>query len=262
MSSGIVSRLKKKKINEVVATGKRMDGRGLNDYREIRVISRPLEKAEGSAEVYIGNSRVLAGVKVGLGTPFEDTPKKGVLMVNAEFTALAHPTFEPGPPRENAIELARVVDRGLRSAELLELEKLCLVEGKTVYMIFIDLFVLNYDGNLIDCAGLAAIAALKATKLPVYTVKNGVVKKTAKTKSVKLLREPIPITVAKIGKHMLVDPSADEEDVLDGRITITLDEKNTVCTAQKAGSVGFSFEELQKAINIAKDKAGENRAKL
>ncbi len=262
MSKGIVSRLKKKKINEVVASGKRMDGRGLNDYREIKIISSPLEKAEGSAEVYLGKSRVLAGVKVGLGTPFEDTPNKGVLMVNAEYTPIAHPTFEPGPPRENAIELARVVDRGLRSAEILDLKKLCLVAGKTVYMIFIDLFVFNYDGNLIDCAGLAAIAALKAAKLPVYTVKNGVVKKTTKTKAIKLVREPLPITIAKIGNHMLVDPSADEEDVLDGRLTITLDEKNIVCTVQKAGSAGFTFEELQKAINIAKEKAGENRAKL
>ena len=262
MSSGIVSRLKKKKINEVVATGKRMDGRGLEDYREIKIITNPLEKAEGSAEVYLGKSRVLAGVKVGLGTPFEDTPKKGVLMVNAELTPIAHPTFEPGPPRENSIELARVVDRGLRSAEILNLEKLCLVEGKIVYMVYVDLFVLNYDGNLIDCAGLAAIAALKAAKLPVYTVKDDTVKKTAKTKAIKLVREPLPITVAKIGSHMLVDPSADEEDVLDGRLTITLDEKDLVCTIQKAGSVGFSFEELQKAINIAKEKAGENRAKL
>ena len=32
---GIVSRLKKKKVEEVVSAGKRMDGRGLEDYRQI-----------------------------------------------------------------------------------------------------------------------------------------------------------------------------------------------------------------------------------
>lgn len=262
MSTGIVSQLKKKKINEVIATGKRMDGRGLNDYREIKVLPNMLEKAEGSSEVYIGKSRVLAGIKVGLGTPFEDTPNKGVLMVNAEYTPIAHPTFEPGPPKENSIELARIIDRGLRSAEILELEKLCLIPGKLVYMIYIDIFVLNYDGNLIDCSGIAAISALKNMKLPVYTIKDGEAIKSDKTKTLKLMREPLPITIAKIGNHMLVDPSEDEEDVLDGRLTITFDEKNIVCTIQKAGSVGYTFEELQKAINIAKEKAAENRTKL
>jgi len=33
MSNNIVSRLKRKKIQEVISTGKRMDGRGLFDFR-------------------------------------------------------------------------------------------------------------------------------------------------------------------------------------------------------------------------------------
>jgi exosome complex component RRP42 len=74
---GIVSRLKRKKIKEVIAAGKRMDGRGLEDYREIAVKMGVLEKAEGSAEVHLGDTRVLVGVKVGIGTPFEDTPTRG-----------------------------------------------------------------------------------------------------------------------------------------------------------------------------------------
>jgi exosome complex component RRP42 len=157
---GIVSRLKRKKIQEVVAAGKRMDGRGLEDYREFVVKTGVMEKSEGSAEVKLGKTWVVAGVKVGVGTPFEDTPEMGVLMCNAEFTPVAHPTFEPGPPDEESIELARVVDRGLRSAEVLDFNKLTLVPGKLVYLVHVDLYVLNYDGNLIDASALAAIAAL------------------------------------------------------------------------------------------------------
>ena len=107
---GIVSRLKKKKIEEVLAGGKRMDGRAFDQYRDIVINTGVIDKAEGSAECFLGKSRVIVGVKVGLGTPFEDTPDKGVLMCNAEYTPIAHPTFEPGPPDENSIELARVVD--------------------------------------------------------------------------------------------------------------------------------------------------------
>ena len=259
---GIVSRLKQKKIHEVIASGKRMDGRGLDEYRDIVVKTGVMEKSHGSAEVYLGKTRVLVGVKVEVGRPFEDTPDKGVLICNAEFTPIAHPTFEPGPPRAPSIELARVVDRGLRSAEILEFDKLVLIEGSKVYMVFVDLYVLSYDGNLIDASALAAIAALRTAKRPVHNVKDGKIEPTNKTKALKIRKEPLAVTMAKIGDSLIVDPTADEEEVMDARLTISLDEDGNVCTIQKAGTEGFTLDEIKKALNLAKDKAAELREHL
>ncbi len=90
MSNNIVSRLKRKKIEEVLDAGTRMDGRGLLQYRELMLKTNFLEKSEGSAEVKLGKTHVVIGVKAGLGTPFDDTPDEGVLMVNAEYTPVAH----------------------------------------------------------------------------------------------------------------------------------------------------------------------------
>ncbi|MCW4036419.1 MAG: exosome complex protein Rrp42 [Candidatus Bathyarchaeota archaeon] len=256
---GIVSRLKRRKIQEVVVAGKRMDGRGLEDYREIELKTGVLEKAEGSAEVRLGKTWVLAGVKVGVGTPFEDTPDVGVLMCNAEFTPVAHPTFEPGPPDEESIELARVVDRGLRSAEILDFGELALIPGKQVYLVHVDLYVLNYDGNLIDASALAAIAALKTATRSVYDVKEGEIQPTEKRKPLKVLKEPVAVTMVKIGDSLIVDPSADEEEVMDMRLTLTLDGDGNICTIQKSGSEGLTMEEIKNAIRIATEKAAENR---
>jgi exosome complex component RRP42 len=256
---GIVSRLKRKKIGEVVAAGNRMDGRGFEDYREISVKTGVLEKSEGSAEVKIGTTWVLAGIKVSIGSPFEDTPDKGVLMCNAEFTPIAHPTFEPGPPREESIELARVVDRGLRSAEILDFKKLSLINGKKVYIVHVDLYILNYDGNLIDASAIAAIAALKTAKRHVHKVNDGEIEVTKKTEVLKVLREPIAVTMVRIGDSIIVDPTADEEEVMDVRLTITLDEDGNVCTIQKKGSEGLTQDEIKKAIQIASAKAVETR---
>ncbi len=258
----IVSRLKRKKIKEVITSGKRMDGRSLEDYREIVVKTGVLEKAEGSAEVLLGNTRVLVGVKIGIGHPFEDTPDKGVLMCNAEFTPIASPNFEPGPPREQSIELARVVDRGLRSAEIVDFSKLSLIPGKQVYLIHVDLYVLNYDGNLIDASALAAIAALKVAKRPVYKVEEGEIKLTKRKQSLKVRKTPVAVTLVKIDDTLLVDPSADEEEVMDARLTVTLDEDENVCAIQKSGSEGFTPDEIKKCIKIALEKAAENRQKL
>lgn len=259
LRGGIVSRLKRKKIIEVVGAGKRMDGRGLEDYREIELKTGVLEKAEGSAEVRLGKTWVLAGIKVGVGTPFEDTPELGVLMCNAEFTPVAHPTFEPGPPDEESIELARVVDRGLRSAEILDFGELSLIPGKQVYLVHVDLYILNYDGNLIDASALAAIAALKTANRLVYEVKEGEILPTKKSKPLNVLKEPVAVTMVKIGNSLIVDPSADEEEVMDMRLTITLDEDGNVCTIQKSGSEGLTMDEVKKALQIATEKAVANR---
>ncbi|MFH0850365.1 MAG: RNA-binding protein, partial [Candidatus Bathyarchaeota archaeon] len=68
MSNNIVSKLKRKKIEEVIKTGKRMDGRDLLQYRDWQIKTGFLEKPEGSAEVRLGKTHVVVGVKAGIGT--------------------------------------------------------------------------------------------------------------------------------------------------------------------------------------------------
>jgi exosome complex component RRP42 len=262
MSNNIVSKLKRKKIEEVVKTGKRMDGRDLLQYRDWQIRTGFLEKSEGSAEVKLGKTHVVVGVKAGIGTPFEDSPDEGVMMVNAEFTPIAHPTWEPGPPPDAAIELARVVDRGLRAAEVLSMGDLGLVSGEKVQMVFVDLYILNYDGNLIDACSAGALAALSTAEIPEFTVSKGEITQKDKKKKLELRAHPIAATVVKIGDEFIVDATADEEEVMDGRITITLDENGNINAIQKMGAIGLSVDEIKKCINIASEKAAEIRAKV
>jgi exosome complex component RRP42 len=262
MSNSIVSKLKRKKIEEVIKTGKRMDGRDLLQYREWQIKTGFLEKSEGSAEVKLGKTHIVVGVKTGIGTPFEDSPDEGVMMVNAEYTPVAHPTWEPGPPPDDAIELARVVDRGLRAAEVLSMEELGLVSGEKVQMVFIDLYVLNYDGDLIDACSAGALAALSTAEISDFKVSGGQVTQTDKKKKLKLKAHPIAATVVKIGEEFVADATADEEEVMDGRITVTLDENGNINAIQKMGAIGLSVDEIKKCINIASEKAAEIRAKV
>ncbi|MEM5833669.1 MAG: RNA-binding protein, partial [Candidatus Aenigmatarchaeota archaeon] len=152
-------------VLQVLKEGKRLDNRSFLEYRKIEIEKNIIPKAEGSASVKLGNTRVIAGVKVELAQPFPDTPNEGILVVNAEFPPIAHPTFEPGPPNEYAIELARLVDRIIRESKMIELEKLFIEDGK-VYGIFVDIHIISNDGNLLDASALASIAALHSTKIP------------------------------------------------------------------------------------------------
>jgi exosome complex component RRP42 len=260
MSSSTVVNVKKKRISELLASGKRTDGRGLIDYREIQLESGVIERAEGSARVRLGKTEVIVGVKIGTGTPFPDVPDRGVLTVNAELVPLAAPSFEPGPPGEDAVELARVVDRGIRESKAIDLEKLCVESGKLVFVVFVDVYVLNYDGNLIDASTMAALAALINTKMFKYTVEEcEIVKKPGYT-PLPIVDYPISVTFAKIGNKLILDTGLDEEQVMDARLTMTMNKDGNICAIQKGGGSGyFTKEEILEATKIASEKTAELR---
>jgi exosome complex component RRP42 len=260
MTSPIVVRVKKKRILELLANGKRVDERELTDYRKIELEEGVIERAEGSARVHLGKTDVMVGVKIATGAPFPDVPEKGVLTVNAELVPFAAAAFEPGPPGEDAVELARVVDRGIRESKAIDLEKLCVEAGKLVFVVFVDVYVLNYDGNLIDASTMAALAALVNTKMFKYTVEDGEIVKKPGYTPLPIVNYPISVTFAKIGDKIILDAGLDEEEVMDARLTMTMDKDGKICAIQKGGGSGyFTKEEISEAAKIAQKKTEELR---
>jgi len=260
--ASIITRVKQKQITQLIDKEKRMDGRALTDYREMKIEQGIIERAEGSARVLLGKTEVVVGVKIEMGEPFPDTPDEGVLTVNAELTPIASPAFEAGPPGEDSIELARIVDRGIRESKAIDTEKLVIEAGKKVFVVFVDIYVLNHDGNLIDASALAAVAALLNTKMANYEVKEGEVKIKPGYEKLPINKRPITVTVAKIGNKLLVDPLLEEEQVMDARISMAIDDDGHICAIQKGGSGYFEPNQVLEAAKIVEEKAEEMRKKL
>ena len=257
-----VAKLEQKTVHDLIVKGKRLDDRGPLDYRPMTIMLGTVEKANGSAYVYLGKTKVLAGVKVELGTPFPDTPDEGILTVNAEFVPMASPTFEAGPPDENSIELARVVDRGIRESKAIDVKKLCVTPGKKVFVVFVDVYVLDHDGNLIDAAGMAALGALVSAKMKAFEVKDGEVVYQDEKIPLPLNNYPVPITSVKIDGSIVLDPCLEEEQVISCRLTVTTDKNDNVCAMQKGGLGVFTPEEIKQIISTAVIKSKELREKI
>jgi exosome complex component RRP42 len=260
--SSLITRVRRIQIAQTIEKGTRLDGRGLLDTREIKLEQGIIQKAEGSARVFLGKTQVLVGVKIETGEPFPDTPNEGVQTVNAELVPLAASTFEPGPPDENSIELARIVDRGIRESHAIDTAKLVIEAGKKVFVVFIDVYVLNHDGNLIDAAALAAVAALKNTKMPNYEVKDGELKIKTGYTPLPLKSTPITVTVVKVNDKLLIDPWVEEEQIAEARISLAVNEDGNICAIQKGGNGYFTPQQIVEASKIARDKATELRKKL
>lgn len=257
-----LAKLEQKTIQDMLLKGKRTDERAPSDYRELTIMFGTVEKANGSAQVYLGKTRVLAGVKVQTGTPFEDTPNEGILTVNAEFTPLAFPTFETGPPDENSIELARVVDRGIRESKAIDLQKLCIEPGKKVFVVFVDIYILDHDGNLIDAAGMAALGALVNAKMQEFELKGGEVRYKDSKMALPIQNYPVPVTSVKIGNSVVADPCLEEEQVMSCRLTVTTGKDNDVCAMQKGGVGTFTPDEIKQIVSSSIQRARDLRAKI
>lgn len=250
----IVSIVKRDYIIDLAGQNKRVDERGPDQYRSVSVETGLIESAQGSALARIGGTRVLVGIKLERVEPFPDSPTSGVLMVNAELLPLASPVFEPGPPKENAIELARIVDRGIRESEAIELEKLGIKPGEETWCVYVDVYVLDHDGNLIDASAIGAVAALlnvKPPKDPAWTLPE-----------FPMTKKPIAVTTAKINGKLMVDPNLEEENSMDARLTIYTLEDGSICAMQKGGNGCFEPGELEAVYELARKCGSELRKSL
>ena len=252
----LIPMIKRDYIVKLAKDGKRSDGRKFDDFRKIEIDPGIITKAEGSAKVKIGNTQVIAGIKMDVGEPYPDSPDSGVMSTAAELIPMASPDFEAGPPQADAIELARVVDRGIRESEIIDVDKLCIVPGEKVWIIFIDIHILDYDGNLFDAASLASLAALMTAKVPAERFELG------EDYPLPLKEPPISCTSVKFNGISVMDPSLDEEEIAEARLTVATDERGDIRAMQKGLNGSFSVDEVEKIIKASLDNGKKIRELL
>ena len=261
-----ISNLTRQRIKEFLDKGKRFDERELLNFRKLEIETEISKNAEGSCKIKMGDTEVIAGVKIDVAEPYTDSEEEGNLITTCELLPLSSPKFELGPPGIEAIEIARIVDRSIRNSGIVDFKKLCIKKGEKVYVMLVDIYPLNEDGNLIDAACLASAIAIRTAKMPKYDEKKEKVKYGDLTsKSLPLTgKMPITITFHKIGNSILIDPVREEEESSEARLTITLTEGKEILinAIQKGGEKTFSQEEIEKIIDLATEKFKELSEKV
>ena len=207
-------------ILKLLESDERLDGRKLDEFREIKIESNVIERAEGSARVKMGKTDILVGIKMDMGESYPDVPDEGTLRTGAEFCPIASPDFYSGPPGEDAVELARVVDRGIRESHAIDMVKLCLEPREKIWTVFVDIHMMNHDGNMIDASALAGIVALMNTRIP--ELEGDKVNRENLKEKLPFNHIPVTITVGNVMGKLLVDPTKEEEQVLDSIVTISV----------------------------------------
>ncbi|KAF5471177.1 hypothetical protein F2P56_011634 [Juglans regia] len=231
----------KKFIETALQSDLRIDGRRPFDYRNLSI---KFGREDGSAEVQLGQTHVMGFVTAQLVQPYKDRPNEGTLSIFTEFSPMADPSFEAGRPGEAAVELGRVIDRGLRESRAVDTESLCVLSGKLVWAVRVDLHILDNGGNLVDAANIAALAALLTFRRPECSLggEDG---------------QEVIVHPAEV-----IDPTHYEEAVMGGRMTATLNANNDVCAIQKAGGEGVLQSVIMQCLRIAGQKAYDITTKI
>ena len=256
MSNNVMSEIRKDYLYHLVMNDERADGRSFDQYREIALETGVIKKADGSARVRLGNTQVLVGVKIQPGEPYSDSPDRGVIITNAELVPLASPNFEPGPPNEHGIELARLVDRGVRESKSIDLDALCITPGQKVWILFIDIHILDDCGNIMDASSLGAIAALMTAKVPAEQYGLG------EDWPLPVRDIPVATTMVEFGGVLMSDPDTDEETAADTKLTVITTADGSVCGMQKRGPGPLSMDNIYRIVDISCEKAKEIREKF
>jgi exosome complex component RRP42 len=259
MSNYIMPNLQKEKIESYLSEGKRLDGRGVSDYRKLVVEDGASKKSASSVRVKFGKTEVLAGVHLALATPYPDSPNEGTFMTSAELHPMASQQFDIGRPGINAIELARVIDRGIRESGFIDFKGLCIEEGEKVWQVFVDIVAINDDGNLLDIAGLAALIALGRARMPIYNKKEDKVDGYDEKKGIPLNKDVLSfsMTLHKIGDAIVMDVGKDEEAVSKFRLTVAVGDNNGEprITAMQKGKAGtINSEDMETILKMVESK--------
>lgn len=159
--------------------------------------------------------------------------------------------------------LNRQLERCLRNSKCIDTESLCIISGEKVWQIRVDVHVLNHDGNLLDAASIAAIAALSHFRRPDASVLGRDITVYSLEE-----RDPIPLSIYHMpicvsfafflqGSYLLVDPCEREERVMDGLLVLAMNKHREICSIQSSGGIMLLKDQVLRCSKIASVKVSE-----
>jgi exosome complex component RRP43 len=235
----------------------RPDGRKFDEFRDTLLNSCCIESADGSAMIKMGNSALICGIKSDLIEPKSESPDEGLITITVELPALCSVKYSSGVGNSDALVLQQLLQNVINQSKPIDLKKLCISEAKFVWNLNIEVICLNNDGNIIDCALIAILAALQSCSLQSVELndKNEIVYKDSKI-PLEVMNFPIGTTFSIIDGKTLCDPSLEEESLADSIINFVVNADNDIIhLIHKTGSTKMSINELEYCNKIAKTRS-------
>ncbi|KAF9524201.1 ribosomal protein S5 domain 2-type protein [Crepidotus variabilis] len=239
----------------------RLDGRTM---LEMRTPSLTFGSDLGWVECALGKTKVLAQVEAKMVKPQPERPFEGTISIHSEISPMASSDYEPGRPSEDEVTITRMLDKVIRRSDAVDKESLCILAGQRVWHIRLTLHFLTDAGNLLDCACLAGIVALKHFRRPeVEVIGDDVIVHLPSE------RAPMPLAIhhtpfcftfaffPDASTPPVLDPSHLEQRLSAGVVSISLNAQKEICVLQKLGGVPLGADDILRLVDVSVTKAKE-----
>uniref|UniRef100_A0A183BUY3 Ribosomal RNA-processing protein 42 n=1 Tax=Globodera pallida TaxID=36090 RepID=A0A183BUY3_GLOPA len=217
----LISNHEKNFIIDGVQEGVRNDGRSAKDYRPLSLETGVLVGSNGSARLQLGDTDVLVAVKADL-TLVERAELVGTqrLRFFVDIAANASPKFSGRGGNDQAEEWAKALASAFSNASpsaIPDMAKLVLAPTQ-LWCLYVDVVVLQFDGNAMDAISLGVKAALADTEICNVVVRPADEGKVhidmpdeISTWHMDMTEAPLVIGVNKIGDQCVLDADLMEE---------------------------------------------------
>eukprot|EP00042_Codosiga_hollandica_P034704 m.246739 g.246739 ORF g.246739 m.246739 type:complete len:292 (-) comp54475_c0_seq2:359-1234(-) len=132
-----------------------------------------------------------------------------------------------------------------KNPSVLNLPSLCIVPGRYIWVIYVDIVILECSsGNIVDCIGLAAKAALLTATIPVVELTGNGVDEPLDfelsddphaVQKLPAANFPLFVTMTKIGSFFVVDATAEEDSCVHTNVLLAVNPQGNICALQKTG---------------------------
>ncbi|KAM4068167.1 3' exoribonuclease family protein [Hirsutella rhossiliensis] len=249
-------------VSRALEEGLRLDNRKFDQFRPLQLAFADDEY--GVADVRCGKTRVVAKVSAEVTVPFTDRPFDGVFTITSELGPMVAPSFEANRPTETEVLLSRLLEKTIRRSGALDTESLCLVAGQKCWSVRVDVHVLSHDGNLLDTACLAVVAALRHFRKPETSMQGETltVYTPAEREPVLLswLHSPFCVTFSFFGDGgdaVLLDTTWLEEQLRVSSCTFSLNKHGEICQVSKLGGSDIDAPIFVQCAQTALNKSKE-----
>ncbi|KAG9408078.1 Exosome complex component RRP43 [Aphanomyces cochlioides] len=220
----------------------------------------------GACLVKIGTSSALATVKLAVGTPALATPDQGEIDLQVLLAGVCASKFSTQRTTDEAQSLSSYLTRTLLSSKCIDLRDCCIERGKSAWKLLVEVTFLDHDGNAMDTAMLATMAVLSKLKIPAISIAPDSIVSLAEDQTA---NSPFPLHQTLISTsfgeyrtHLVVDPTAQEEEHLSSSFSILYTTDGEFAGVYKAGGQPLSPATLHQCIQAAKDRSAQFAALL
>ncbi|KAF8656447.1 hypothetical protein AX16_002532 [Volvariella volvacea WC 439] len=224
----------------------------------------------GWVECAMGKTRVIAHVQGKIVKPTPERPFEGIISINSEISPMASTEYEIARASEEEVTITRMLDKVLRRSDTIDKESLCILARKRVWHLRLTIHFLSDDGNMLDCACLAGMVALKHFRRPEVEVIGDEITIHPPTE-----RAPVPLAIhhtpfcftfaffpspsdsSQPPTPFIIDPLHLEQRLSAGLISVAINAQREMCVLQKLGGVPLEMGKVMEVIEVAAGKARE-----